>query len=79
MENQTEIIYSQVLVRWQSSHGATAVGGAIEFDSGNQIKSAHPDAIRAERELFIFRSPDGGYVVFPADSVTRLLDVQAGT
>jgi hypothetical protein len=51
----------------------------VEFASGNHIRIAHPDAIRAEGELFVFRSPNGGYVVFPAGSITRLLDVSALT
>ena len=47
----------------------------IEFTSGAQLLIGHPEAVRNEAELCMMRCPDGGYVVFVAESVTRLLDV----
>jgi hypothetical protein len=47
----------------------------IEFTSGNQLLIGHPEAVRAEVELYATRCPDGGYVLFAAESVSRLLDV----
>jgi hypothetical protein len=49
----------------------------IEFTSGNQRLIGHPEAIRGEASLYAMRCPDGGHVVFAADSVSRLLDVPA--
>jgi len=49
----------------------------IEFTSGNQLLIGHPDAVRNEAELYMMRCSDGGYVVFAAESVSRLLDVPA--
>jgi hypothetical protein len=34
----------------------------------------HPEVIRQEGEIYVARSPDGGFVTFSAESVTRLLD-----
>ena len=47
----------------------------IEFTSGAQLLIGHPEAVRKEAELYMMRCPDGGYVVFDAQSVCRLLDV----
>ncbi len=47
----------------------------IEFGSGHQVVVGHPEAVRSEAELYLIRSPDGGYVVFAAQTVTRLLDL----
>ena len=47
----------------------------IEFTSGSQLLVGHPEAVRAEAELYLMRSPDGGYVVFTPEGVIRLLDV----
>lgn len=47
----------------------------IEFASGNQILIGHPEAVRNEADLCAMRGPDGGHVVFAAESVLRLLDV----
>jgi hypothetical protein len=47
----------------------------IEFASGNQLLIAHPEAVRNEGILFGMRCPDSGYVLFAAESVSRLLDV----
>jgi hypothetical protein len=47
----------------------------IEFTSGNQSLVGHPEAVRNDAELYVLRCPDGGYVVFPAETVSRLLDV----
>ena len=47
----------------------------IEFTSGAQLLIGHPEAVRNEAGLYMMRCPDGGYVVFAAESVCRLLDV----
>ncbi|MBI3410655.1 MAG: hypothetical protein HY040_20150 [Planctomycetes bacterium] len=47
----------------------------IEFTSGNQLLIGHPEAVRNDGELYAMRCPDGGHVVFVAESVSRLLDV----
>ncbi len=47
----------------------------IEFTSGNQMLARHPEAVELRRGLFVLRSPDGGYTVFAAESVARVLDV----
>ncbi len=47
----------------------------IEFTSGHQLQIGHPEAVRNEADLFGMRCPDGGHVVFVAESVSRLLDV----
>jgi hypothetical protein len=47
----------------------------IEFTSGNQLLIGHPEAVRNEGQLYVARCPDGGYVVFAAESVSRLVDV----
>ncbi len=46
----------------------------IEFSSGSQLQIAHPEAVRNEDVLYAMRRPDGGHVVFAAESVVRLLD-----
>jgi hypothetical protein len=46
----------------------------IEFTSGAQLLIGHPEAVRNEADLYAMRCPDGGNVVFAAESVTRLLD-----
>jgi hypothetical protein len=50
----------------------------IEFNSGHQIVNGHPEAARGEGDLYAMRCPDGRHVVFPAESVTRLLDIPDG-
>jgi hypothetical protein len=47
----------------------------IEFVSGAQLLIGHPEAVRAEAQQYVARSRDGGYVLFAAESVSRLLDV----
>lgn len=47
----------------------------IEFTSGNQLLIGHPEAVRNEAHLYVMRCPDGGHVVFAAESVSRLLDL----
>jgi hypothetical protein len=47
----------------------------IEFTSGAQLLIGHPEAVRSEAEFYMMRCPDGGHVVFAAESVARLLDV----
>ena len=52
----------------------------LEFMSGNQILIGHPEAIRNEGIIYTMRRPDGGPMVFAAESVARLFDVPtAGT
>jgi hypothetical protein len=36
---------------------------------------SHPEAVRNEAELYMMRRPDGGFVLFAAESASRLLDV----
>ncbi len=45
----------------------------IEFTSGNQLLISHPEAVRNEGILYAMRCPDGGNVVFAAETVSRLL------
>ena len=47
----------------------------IEFTSGNQLLIGHPEAVRTELPCYVMRWPDGGHVVFAAESVSRLLDL----
>ncbi len=47
----------------------------IEFTSGNQLLIGHPEVVRNETHFYAMRCPDGGYVVFTAESVSRLLDL----
>ena len=49
----------------------------IEFGGANQLLVTHPEAVRIRNELYVMRSSStsgGGWVVFPAESVSRLLD-----
>lgn len=48
---------------------------SIEFSSGHQLSISHPEVIRNEGSLYAMRCPDGGHVVFAAESVSRLLDM----
>ena len=47
----------------------------IKFVSGNETIIRHPKAIRREGESHLARMADGGYVVFAAEAVCRVLDV----
>ncbi len=47
----------------------------IEFTSGNQLHIGHPEAVRNDADLYVMRCPDGGYVVFAPETVSRLLDL----
>ena len=50
----------------------------IEFTSGGQAVISHPEVVRAQGaqgDLYVLRHRDGGYTVFPAESVARLLDL----
>ncbi len=49
----------------------------IEFTSGNQLLIGHPEAVRDEGILYTMRYPDGGFVLFAADSVSPLLNRRA--
>jgi hypothetical protein len=46
----------------------------LEFNSGQQLLIPHPEAIGPKGELYLMRFPDGGYVAFTAEDVTRLFD-----
>lgn len=46
----------------------------IEFTSGHQMLVRHPEAVRHEGQVYVARSPDGGYALLVADGVARLLD-----
>ena len=46
----------------------------IELDRGSDFQITHPEAVRREEDLYVYRTPDGGHVVFAAESVTGLLD-----
>ena len=48
----------------------------IELVSGGDFPITHPEAVRREEDLYFYRAPDGGNVLFAAESVTRLLDAQ---
>ena len=47
----------------------------LEFTSGNHVYVRHPETIRRRSDLYTMRAPDGGSMVFAAESVSRLLDV----
>jgi hypothetical protein len=47
----------------------------LEFFCGSQLQIGHPEAIRHEGQLYMMRRPDGGFIVFSAESVSRLLDL----
>ena len=51
----------------------------IEFTSGNQLLIGHPEAVRKDADLYVMRSPEGGYAVFAAESVCRLFDGPTAT
>ena len=51
----------------------------IEFLSGSQISVGHQEAAREEADIYVMRLPDGGYVLFSAESVVRLLDMPTAT
>jgi hypothetical protein len=52
----------------------------IEFTSGAQVLIGHPEAVRDQTDmLYMTRGPDASYVVFAADTVSRLLDVPQHT
>jgi hypothetical protein len=44
----------------------------IEFVSGNQILISHPEAVRNDGQFYVARGPDGGFILFAAESVSRL-------
>ena len=49
----------------------------VEFTSGNQMLVPHPEAIGPRAGVYLMRRTDAGYVLFAAESVARLVDVQA--
>ncbi len=51
----------------------------LEFTSGSQLLISHPETVREDFPFYVIRVPDGGYVVFAAESVTRLLDMPIAT
>jgi hypothetical protein len=40
----------------------------IEFTSGHQLLIGHPEVVRREADLYVMRCPDGGHVVFAAET-----------
>jgi hypothetical protein len=48
----------------------------IEFNSGTLVLVRHPEALRREGDLYAMRNPDGGNMVFAAESVARLVDAE---
>ena len=48
----------------------------VEFVSGIQVLVLHPEAIGPKGGIYTLRRPDGGYEVFAAEGVCRLVDVQ---
>lgn len=51
----------------------------VELMSGDRIKATHPEAVRRVGELFVYRSADGAFRFFGAESVCQLLEEPAGT
>ena len=47
----------------------------IEFTNGKETIVRHPEAVRNESGVYAMRTPDGGSMVFAAESVTRLVDL----
>ena len=47
----------------------------LEFTSGNQMVISHPEAVYDAGVYYVERRPDGGFVVFSAESLSRLLDI----
>jgi hypothetical protein len=52
-------------------------GFLIEFTSGAQHLVSHPDGVRNEGQFYVSRVSAGGFVLFGAQGVSRLLDVPA--
>lgn len=46
----------------------------LEFVRGNQLLIGHPEAIGPKGDIYVMRFADGGFVVFAAESVSRLFD-----
>ncbi|HEX3314112.1 MAG TPA: hypothetical protein VHR72_04430 [Gemmataceae bacterium] len=46
----------------------------VEFASGEKLSIAHPEALDKTATMYVLRSPNDAYSVFPAESVTRLHD-----
>jgi hypothetical protein len=49
----------------------------VEFNSGGQFLAPHPETVRREGALFVGRTTDGRYEVFPAENVSRLVEAPA--
>jgi hypothetical protein len=53
----------------------------IEFASGGTLLVRHPELVKKHGKkhgtLYAMRMPNGGSVVFPSESVTRMLDESA--
>lgn len=45
----------------------------IEFNSGDRILVAHPEAIDRQGEFFLYRGPDGGQRLFIGPSVCQFI------
>jgi hypothetical protein len=58
-------------------YAPSAVSALPEYTSGAQVVVNHPEAVRAEARFHVARSPDGNYVLFAPEGVSRLLDSPA--
>ncbi len=47
----------------------------LEFVTGERLPITHPESVRNEGKLFVYRGPQGDYRVFDSFSVSQLLDV----
>lgn len=48
----------------------------IEFVSGGDLSIVHPESIRKEERLYVARRPDGGFELFTAEGVSRVIDIR---
>jgi hypothetical protein len=44
----------------------------IEFASGTLLAISHPESLEKSGAMYVLRSPDGTYSVFPAEIAIRL-------
>ena len=51
----------------------------LEFVSSAQLVVLHPEAIGPKGGIYVLRRPDGGYVAFASESVSRVLDIPPAT
>lgn len=48
----------------------------VEFTNAKHVVVRHPEAIRREADLYVMRCPNGGNMVFAAESVAWLQDAE---